>query len=111
MTRPKDVGVMAHRTIELPEATYQLLLKQAARLQLPPERVLERLVLGDLALPPLEDAAETDLASAATDTAAALTAVERLTTLFADVAISDLEQHLNDPMLALANAEIETLIQ
>lgn len=102
---------MEHHTIELPEATYQLLLKQAARLQLPPERVLERLVIGDLTLPPIEDVTETDLATAATDTADALAAVERLTTLFADVSISDLEQHLNDPMLALANAEIETLIR
>ena len=39
-----------------------------------------------------------------------LAAVERLTTLCADVSLSDLKQHLNDPMLALANAEIETLI-
>jgi hypothetical protein len=102
---------MVHHTIELPEPTYQLLLKQAARLQLPPERVLERLVIGDLPLPPIDQAAEADLTSAATDTADALAAVERLTTLFADVAISDLEQHLNDPMLALANAEIEPLIR
>ncbi len=102
---------MAQHTIELPEATYQLLLKQAARLQLPPERVLERLVTGDLVLPPIEQVAEADLTSAATATTDALAAVERLTTLFADVAISDLEQHLNDPMLALANAEIEPLIR
>ena len=102
---------MARHTIELPEATYQLLLKQAARLELPPERVLERLVIGDLALPPIEDNAETDLATAVTDTADALAAVERLTTLFADVSIRDLEQHLNDPMLALANADIDKLIR
>jgi hypothetical protein len=102
---------MTHHTIELPEATYQLLLKQAARLQLPPERVLERLVIGELALPPIEDDAETDLVTAGTTSAEALAAVERLTTLFADVSIRDLEQHLNDPMLALANADIETLIR
>jgi len=102
---------MAQRTIELPEATYQLLLKQAARLQLPPESVLERLVLGDLALPPIDDDAATDSASAATDTATALAAVERLTALFADMSISDLEHHLNDPMLALANADLEDLIR
>lgn len=101
---------MAHQTIELPEATYQLLLKQAARLQLPPARVLEQLVLGDLALPPVEATVETDPATAATDTAGALAAVERLASLFADVSIGDLEQHLNDPMLALANADIATLI-
>ena len=101
---------MAHHTIDLSETTYQQLLKQAARLQLPPERILEQLVLGDLALPPSADAAETDHARAATATATALAAVERLTTLFADVAISDLEQHLHDPMLALANVDIETLL-
>jgi hypothetical protein len=97
--------------IELSEVTYQLLLKQAARLQLPPEHVLERLVLGDLVLPPVEDAAEADLATAVTDTTDALAAVERLTTLFAEVSIGNLEQHLDDPMLALANADIETLIR
>jgi hypothetical protein len=102
---------MAQHTIELPEATYQLLLKQAARLQLSPEHVLEQLVIGDLALPPIEADVETDLAGATTDTAAALAAVERFTTLFADLSIRDLEQHLNDPMLALANTDIETLIQ
>jgi len=106
----KDGMHMTHHTIDLSETIYLLLLKQAARLQLPSERVLERLVLGDLALPPSEDAAETDRATATNDTAAALAAVERLTTLFADVSISDLEQHLHDPMLALANADIETLI-
>lgn len=34
-------------------------------------------------------------------------AVQRLTTLFADVEISDLEQTLNDPMLELANADLD----
>lgn len=102
---------MAQRTIELPEATYQLLLKQAARLQLPPESVLERLVIGDLALPPIEDALATDRVSAGSDTATALAAIERLTTLFADVSIGDLEHHLNDPMLVLANADLEDLIR
>lgn len=102
---------MSHHTIELSEATYQLLLKQAARLQLSPARVLERLVLGDLVLPPVDAPAEADLVADATDTTDALSAVERLTNLFADVSIRDLEQHLNDPMLALANADIETLIR
>jgi hypothetical protein len=101
---------MAHRMINLPETTYQLLLKQAARLQLPPERVLEQLVLGDLALSPIEDAAETNRTTNTADTAAALAAVERLTTLFADVSISDLERHLHDPMLSLSNADLETLL-
>jgi hypothetical protein len=102
---------MSHYTVELTETTYQLLLKQAARLQLPPERVLERLLLGDLALPPIEDATELVLDNAETDTVSALAAVERLTSLFADIAINDLEQHLSDPMLMLANADIETSIR
>jgi hypothetical protein len=102
---------MAQRTIELPEATYQLLLRQAARLQMPPEHVIERLVIGDLTLSPIEDDPEIDLPTAAIDVADALAAVERLTTLFADVPIKDLEQHLHDPMLALANADIDNLIR
>jgi hypothetical protein len=36
----------------------------------------------------------------------ALSAVRRLTTLFADVAIPNLEQALSDPMIALANVGI-----
>lgn len=102
---------MIHHTIELSEATYQLLLTQAARLHLRPERALERLVLGDLAFPPVEGVSEPEQADSVTDTTDALAAVERLTTLFADIAISDLEHHLNDPMLALANADIEPLFQ
>lgn len=98
---------MTHHTIELPEATYQLLRKQAARLQLPPERVLEQLVLGDLALPP-EEATDAQAAVIANDTASALAAVERLSTLFADVVVDDFEQHLNDPMLALANTNLDS---
>ncbi len=37
----------------------------------------------------------------------ALAAVHHLTTLFADVEISWLEQALNDPMLELANADLD----
>lgn len=100
---------MAQHTIELPEATYQLLLKQAARLQLSPEYVLERLVQGDLVLPAIEDDREIDPALPSTTVTEALAAVERLTTLFADVQIHDLEQHLHDPMLTLANADLVDL--
>jgi hypothetical protein len=102
---------MTHHMIELPDATYQALLTQAARLQVSPERMLERLVMGDLALPPIGQPFERDLDIPATDTVTALAAVERLTRLFADVVVMNFEQHLNDPMLALANSEIETLLQ
>lgn len=93
---------MAQHTIEFPEATYQLLLKQAMRLQLAPEQVLAQLVTGDLALAPLDEEI-----AAAIETNEALAAVERLSALFADVSIPDFEQHLNDPALALINADIE----
>ena len=100
---------MTQHTIEIPEKTYQLLLQQAARLQLSPEHVLERLVLGDLALPPLENSIAFDQTAAVDETTAALAAVERLTTLFADLPIPDLEYHLNDPMLALSNVDLEDM--
>jgi hypothetical protein len=65
--------------------TYALLLKQAARLWMTPEDVLECILANDLAL--LIDAVEQDTLSldepAATDEA--LAAVRRLSTLFADV--------------------------
>lgn len=88
-----------------------MLLKQATRLQLPPEHALDQLVRGDLVLPTIEDDVEDDLVTAATDSADALAAVQRLTTLFADVQIGDLEQQLNDPMLALINVDLEDLFQ
>lgn len=41
------------------------------------------------------------------DVTEALAAVHRLTTLFADVEISWLQQALDDPMLELANADLD----
>ncbi len=41
------------------------------------------------------------------DTANALAAVERLTSLFSDVTIDGLEQILDDPMMELANIELD----
>ena len=41
-----------------------------------------------------------------TSHAEALAAVQRLTTLFADVKIDNLEKLLEDPRLALANADL-----
>jgi hypothetical protein len=98
------------RAIEVSESTYQVLLTQASRLQLPLGHVVERLVLSDLLLMSLEKV-DADLAVFATDSASALAAVERLTTLFADIHLNDLEIHLHDPLLALANVDLDLLLQ
>lgn len=80
--------MLAH-TIQLSEKTYGLLLKQAARLRMTPEDVLERILASDLA--PLTDAIDQDTLSldepVATDEA--LAAVQRLSSLFADVSMSE----------------------
>ncbi len=50
---------------------------------------------------------EYQAASTSEDITEALAAVERLTSLFADVTINGLEQVLDDPMLELANSDLE----
>jgi len=73
---------MTAHTIQLSEKTYALLLKQAARLQMTPEDVLERVLANDLAL--LTDAIDQDMLSLdePAATAEALAAVQRLSSLF-----------------------------
>jgi hypothetical protein len=97
---------MTAHTIELSEETYALLLKQAARLQMTPEDVLVRVLANDLAL--LTDAIDQDMLSLdePAATAEALAAVQRLSSLFADISIPDLEAILDDPMLALENSTL-----
>lgn len=67
--------------------------------------MLEQLLLGGLALP-LDDAHDPDVGAEAnlSDSTAALAAVDRLSTLFADLPILNLDRHLSDPMLELANS-------
>ena len=97
---------MTAHTIQLSEKTYALLLKQAARLQTTPEDVLERVLANDLAL--MTDAIDQDILSLdePAATAEALAAVQRLSTLFADASMPDLEAILDDPMLALENSTL-----
>jgi len=97
---------MTTHTIQLSEKTYALLLKQAARLQMTPEDVLERVLASDLAL--LNDSIDQDTLSLdePAATAEALAAVQRLSSLFADMNIPDLEAILDDPMLALENSTL-----
>lgn len=84
---------MEDYAIHVSGSAYQMLLEQAARLNVTPERLIERLLAADVA----ESLMNT--APAPTSQAEALAAVQRLATLFADVKIGNLEQMLNDPML------------
>ena len=97
---------MTSRTIEISEKTYTLLLKQAERLRTTPEDVLERVLANDVALLSEDTEQETPTLDEPAATAEALAAVRRLTTLFADVRIPDLEAVLDDPMLALENSTL-----
>ena len=96
---------MTSHTIALTDRTYALLQQHAARLKLSPEEVLERVLSGELALSTetVDDAAPR---AQPEDNAEALAALQRLTTLFADVTIPNLEQVLDDPLLALANVNL-----
>jgi len=79
---------MTAHTIQLSEKTYALLLKQTARLRMTREDILGRVLANDLAL--LIDAVEQDTLSLdePAATADALAAVQRLSSLFADVSMS-----------------------
>ena len=95
---------MSH-SIEISEEVYRRLHEQAARLQLTPEQMAERLLTRELAELTMEDG-DQELLIPAPGSAEALAAVRRLTTLFADMTIPGLEQALADPMIALANADV-----
>src|SRR3982750_2112345 len=87
---PRRPSMPSH-TIQLSEKTYALLLKQAARLQTTPEDVLERVLANDLALLTDDIDQDTPGLDKPAATAEALAAVQRLTSLFADVSILDLD--------------------
>jgi predicted transcriptional regulator len=97
------------RTIELSDELYHRLQAQAGRLNLSPEQVLEQLLL-DAAVT-MGDADETGEAVPAAGAPEALAAVQRLTTLFADLPLPDVEAVLSDPALALANVDLTDLPQ
>jgi hypothetical protein len=97
---------MTLRTIEITEKTYAWLLKQAARLHTTPEELLERVLASNPVLLGEDDKQDMPLLEEPAATAEALAAVQRLTSLFADVSIPDLEMVLDDPMLALENSTL-----
>ncbi len=98
---------MTMQTIQVSESAYNTLLTQAGRLQISPEHLLEHL----LKAAAFELVVEEVVAYGENDIANALAAVDRLTTLFADLPLDDLEGHLNDPMLALSNITLDLFPQ
>jgi len=97
---------MTHHTIQISEAIYTLLLKQATRLQVTPDQVLERLVSNNFSAFDLETDNNDAINMSSGDLSQALAAVQRLSMLFADVAIPNFDQILSDPMFALANVDL-----
>jgi hypothetical protein len=101
---------MSTHTIQISESVYRRLSEQAAQLHLTPEQLIERLLLTDpLTLADVDEELAEPVPPAHSD--AALAAVQRLATCFADVSIPDLEHVLADPSIALANADTDDLLQ
>ena len=97
---------MEEHTIQVSDSAYQRLLEQSARLNTTPEQLLDHLLTSD-AIAVFVETQELDrFPSTPTDHAEALAAVQRLATLFADVSPDMLEEVLNNPMFALANADL-----
>ena len=94
---------MTRHTIEVSETIYNLLNKQAAVQDSTLEKVIERLLISTSFVLQEDNTLISLLPESINE---ALAAVQRLTTLFADVQIPNLEQVLNDPMLELANTEL-----
>ncbi|MDW8214334.1 MAG: hypothetical protein RMJ55_12315 [Roseiflexaceae bacterium] len=92
--------------IELSEDAFRRLHERAARLNLSPAQVIEQLLSSPE--PALTAGAEDEPIPPA-GSAEALTAVDRLARLFADVTIPHLHETLADPMLALANVDLDEL--
>jgi hypothetical protein len=87
------------QTITVTEEVYRRLNERAARLKLTPEQLIEQLLVApasgdDLPMPPA-------------GSAEALAAVERLSGLFGDLVLPDLDAALADPMIALANVDLD----
>jgi len=101
---------MTQHPIYLSDTIYRLLAKRAAQESRSLEQVAERLLARELALSAELDN-EQKIISTPEDVDEALAAVQRLTNLFADVEFSWLEQALNDPMLELANADLDIALQ
>jgi len=95
---------MATRTIEVSDTTYNRLMDQADRLHTTPEQLLDRLLTDDVVV--LLDDGATDLPDEEPTEEESMAALHRLTTLFADFQDPNLDEILNDPRIALAQASL-----
>lgn len=101
---------MTTHTIELSEEAYRCLHEQAARLHVTPEQVIERMLASDpVPSALLDNVAEEPIP--APGSAEALAAVQRLATLFAASPLLNIDEVLADPLLALANADVDHMQQ
>ncbi|MCB0170042.1 MAG: hypothetical protein KDJ97_05775 [Anaerolineae bacterium] len=97
---------MTRYTIEVSETIYNLLNQQAAAHDSTLEKVIERLLINTPSVLQEERGAYGSMSPESVNEA--LAAVQRLTTLFADVKITNLNEVLDDPLLELANVDLDT---
>lgn len=95
---------MTRYTIEVSETIYNLLNKEATIQNSTLEKVIERLLTSTSFVLQEDNGAFVSLLPESINEA--LAAVQRLTTLFADVKITNLEEVLDDPMIQLANIDL-----
>jgi hypothetical protein len=88
-------------TITVTEEVYRRLSERAARLQLTPEALIEHLLA-----PPSND---DDVIVPPAGSVDAVATVGRLSVLFTDMAPPDIDSALADPMIALANSDLDDL--
>lgn len=96
---------MSHHTIQVSDVLYRQLIRQAKTEKKTMEQIVERLLSEELALLSEQDEIE-HLYFNEDDDAIAWQAFHRLTTLFENVNVPDLEQAINDPMLELGNVNL-----
>ncbi len=103
------MATQATYTLQVSESLYQRLREKANALHLTPEQLIERLLLPEtLALiAAAVEQAEEPMPPPNSD--AALAALHRLTTCFADVTIPNLEAVLADPLMELVNVDLDAL--
>lgn len=95
------------QVIKVSDAVYRRLQHQAERLRMTPEQVIEQMSAQDTTRGPADVEVDVDFPLAGS--AEALAAVKRLTTLFAAPPLPNIDAVLADPLLTLANADLDDL--
>jgi hypothetical protein len=108
---------MEPNTIQLSNEAYQRLLEQSARRQTTPSELIEQLLDERVTdLPPsawpteVNDDTDDPWPPRETTVEEALAAFHRLTTLFADIHIENIEDVLNDPTIMLVDGDLPGLL-